>query len=164
MTDKPINICEFFTICETECSGIPEDTKICKYYELYEQLHRYKQVVKEIEDISKYCLQQDRCKLCKNVDKCRYDYTEFSWNVANLIIQKCEELKSHVLTRCPECNSEYLSPVGVELYDENKQLKADKEQTEQKLEKIRQVVKSCIKGDVAKIRMEQILQIIDEVE
>lgn len=35
------------------------------------------------------------------------------------IKQECEELRKTVLTRCPECNSEYLTPIGVELYEQN---------------------------------------------
>lgn len=55
---------------------------------------KYKQAIEEIEEIAKHCQQQDICTLCKNVDKCRDDYDEFSWNVANLIIQKCDEVNN----------------------------------------------------------------------
>ena len=36
--------------------------------------------------------------------------------------KECEELKKTVLTKCPNCNSEYLTPKGIELYEENRKL------------------------------------------
>ena len=38
MTDKQINTCEFFDICEAACGGTLEDTEMCNCYELYKQL------------------------------------------------------------------------------------------------------------------------------
>ena len=40
MTDKQINTCEFFNICEAACGGTLEDTEMCHCYELYKQLKR----------------------------------------------------------------------------------------------------------------------------
>ena len=42
--------------------------------------------------------------------------------------QECEELKKTVLTKCPNCNSEYLTSKGIELYEENKKLKKECEE------------------------------------
>lgn len=33
--------------------------------------------------------------------------------------QECEELRKTVLTKCPVCNSKYLTPIGLDLYKEN---------------------------------------------
>lgn len=45
---------------------------------------------------------------------------------------ECEELKKTVLTKCPNCNSEYLTPKGIELYEENKKLKKECEELKER--------------------------------
>ena len=46
--------------------------------------------------------------------------------------QECEELKNTVLTKCPNCNSEYLTPKGIELYEENQNLKQECEELKER--------------------------------
>ena len=52
--------------------------------------------------------------------------------------QECEELKKTVLTKCPNCNSEYLTPKGIELYKENQNLKQECEELKEKYEEIKE--------------------------
>lgn len=44
-----------------------------------------------------------------------------------------EELKNTVLTKCPNCNSEYLTPKGIELYEENQNLKQECEELKKEI-------------------------------
>ena len=37
--------------------------------------------------------------------------------------KECEELKKTIMYKCPQCGDEYLSPIGVSLYEENNKLK-----------------------------------------
>lgn len=46
---------------------------------------------------------------------------------------ECEELKKTILTKCPNCNSEYLTSKGIELYEENQNLKQECEELKAQL-------------------------------
>ena len=56
-----------------------------------------------------------KLNFCKNNPNCYFK--QLSRKTA-----ECEELKKTVLTKCPNCNSEYLTPKGIELYEENRKL------------------------------------------
>ena len=55
MTDKRINTCEFFNICEAACGGTLEDTEMCHCYELYKQLARKEQECEELKQRLHQC-------------------------------------------------------------------------------------------------------------
>lgn len=71
-------------------------SEYCKNcYELAEQLHSYKQVVKEIKEISYKNLQTNLCSNCDGVglyEGC--EDTECSYYQMDKIIQKCEEVNN----------------------------------------------------------------------
>ena len=50
MTDKQINTCKFFDICDAACSGTLEDTEMCHCYELYKHLERKEQELQQAMD------------------------------------------------------------------------------------------------------------------
>ncbi len=89
----------------------------------------------------------------------------------NLKEKEYEELKNTVLTKCPNCNSEYLTPKGIELYEENKKLKRECEKYEQALDTVSEYIKdncySCpgIKyGGCKKCELKRIKDIINEAK
>lgn len=49
MTDKQINTCEFFDICEAACGGTLEDIEMCHCYELYKHIARKEQECDELK-------------------------------------------------------------------------------------------------------------------
>lgn len=62
--------------------------------------------------------------------------------------QECEELKKTVLTKCPNCNSEYLTSKGIELYEENKKLKKECEELKEENQKLEmQLCNDCGERD-----------------
>ena len=86
--------------------------------------------------------------------------------------QECEELKGISIKKCPKCGEVYLNSVGMEAFNQLDQLKAqllDQEaetlkaggiihKLEKTLTEIKEIATCCIEGDVARIRMKQILQ------
>lgn len=73
------------------------------------------------------CLVSEKCKEFKT---CKIK------NILKQLARKtaeCEELKKTVLTKCPNCNSEYLTPKGIELYKENQNLKQECEELKKEI-------------------------------
>lgn len=87
-----------------------------------------------------------------------------------------EELKNTVLTKCPNCNSEYLTPKGIELYEENKKLKKECEELKKEIinknEKIKELRFSvsdltnrlCYLNAEKSFRIVDLEQTLDEIE
>lgn len=133
-TEKPYNSrCFKFKDVYSQC----EDCK--KYPNCYYKLLARK--TQESSEVHKYYkelrtpateLADKNVKLNKQLKEKEQEYTQLKEDYKELeqrhneafqdferIKQECEELRKTVLTRCPECNSEYLTPIGVELYEQN---------------------------------------------
>lgn len=120
--DKPIIYGENLPIITLTRRQIEED-----WYNLHSQLTRITQECEKLKE-ENFTFEQ----LIKEYEK--YGAIEEIIQQNNQLKVENKELKSNVLTRCPECSSEYLSPTGAELYDELKQLKAENDKLKYQVE------------------------------
>lgn len=85
MTDKQINTCKFFDICEVACGGILEDTEMCPCYELYKHIARKEQECEELEKLYKE-LQDDMlsCNKCRATIKLQQQLDQLKQTIAEI--------------------------------------------------------------------------------
>lgn len=121
----------------------------CNEWDCYfKQLTRKTQECEDLkEQLENFCFD---CDVAERMRKVVYAVTGGRLSYANYTVEAIEQA--------------YNDQLLIDVENRTKELEEQLKQAEQKLEKIRQVAESCMKGDVAKIRMEQILQIIDEVQ
>ncbi len=87
-----------------------------------------KQIIIDGVDVSEceYCLKMTkyRCTIQRNVYKCLCEENpNCYYKQLKRKEKECEELKKTTMYKCPQCGGEYLSPIGVSLYEENNKLK-----------------------------------------
>ena len=89
MTDKQINTCEFFDICEAACGGTLEDTEMCHCYELYKHIARKEQECEDLkEKIENYCFD---CDVAERMRKVTYAVTGGRLSYANYTVEAIEQ-------------------------------------------------------------------------
>ena len=61
--------------------------------EIQRKLHKARQVLSDIKDITEHCIKQDICTICDNSDKCYIEDEEIpTYDVCKLILQKIKEV------------------------------------------------------------------------
>ena len=139
--------------------GLCRGDKDCYYKQLqkekFENLNN-RQMVESVENLI-----YENSELYKNLKEKEKEY---------------EELKNTVLTKCPNCNSEYLTPKGIELYEENQNLTQECEELKKEIinknEKIKELRFSvsdltnrlCYLNAEKSFRIVDLEQTLDEIE
>ena len=114
-------------------------------------------------------------QMVESAENLIYENSEFYKNLKEKE-KEYEELKNTVLTKCPNCNSEYLTPKGIELYEENQNLTQECEELKKEIinknEKIKELRFSvsdltnrlCYLNAEKSFRIVDLEQTLDEIE
>lgn len=184
---KPYCTC----FCEL-CEDLPICVHNCQIFEDYKQLQKEKfenlnnrQIVEDAENLiyensELYKNLKEKEQECEQIKE-KYEALKLEnqegYEIVDELKHECEELKKTVLTKCPNCNSEYLTPKGIELYEENQNLKQECEELKKanvlidnnreckaiKLMEIEKLIISCMSGYTDKFTQE-IMDIIRKPE
>lgn len=138
MTDKQVIIDDLF------CDNCPE-TQRCQEQRAKKE-YAINQVLQDVP--SEYANVIDRLKqIIPSITRCDYVLEKQLKHKE----QECEELKKTIMYKCPQCGEEYLSPIGANLYEENRKprqtLTEIKEITEPYQMTIKKICGNCKKYD-----------------
>lgn len=182
--NKPINTCEFFDICETDCGGTLEDTEICSCYELYKQLTRKTQECEEALKQLEFVRTQNTV-LCSEINQLKAENEKWQkeyWKLEkgnDFLAEKSSKLKAEneqLKAKSTEWKTfdvsfdngiakTQISDLSLAEYSD---IKLERDKAEQKLAEIKEIAMAIMDDDVEESSYysdaRQILQIIDEVE